>query len=232
MFLPNKYTRWYFNIIDKAKSRREQLDYKERHHITPRSLGGDNNPKNLVDLTAREHFICHLLLTKMLQGKERSKMVYAVHRILHGNKKIYCKSSRIYEMLKKEHSKVVSEQMKGKNNYFYGKSLIGKKNGFYGRKHTKETKRKMSESRKGKGAQPGKLNPRYGKKGTFLGLSHTEETKRKISETKKNNPIKGKMHPRSIPVIINGVMYESKNIAREETGLTEYMINKYASGEI
>lgn len=40
--------------------------------------------------------------------------------------------------------------------------FFGKDNGFYGRKHTEETKRKISENRKGKGGQFGKDNPMYG----------------------------------------------------------------------
>ena len=39
--------------------------YCEAHHIIPKSLDGDNSKENLVDLTAREHFICHWLLAKM-----------------------------------------------------------------------------------------------------------------------------------------------------------------------
>lgn len=78
MFIKNKYNKWYFNIIDRAKSRTlANDDYVEKHHIIPKSLGGSNNADNLVCLTAKEHFICHLLLTKMTAGVARTKMVYA-----------------------------------------------------------------------------------------------------------------------------------------------------------
>lgn len=76
MYLDNKYTTWYFNIINKSKTR--ILDgYFEIHHILPKCLGGKNNSENLVKLTAREHFICHLLLTKMTTGANKAKMVHA-----------------------------------------------------------------------------------------------------------------------------------------------------------
>lgn len=39
----------------------------------------------------------------------------------------------------------------------------GEKNPFYGKKHTEETKQKISENRKGKGSRPGILNPMYNK---------------------------------------------------------------------
>lgn len=52
----------------------------------------------------------------------------------------------------------------GTANLFDGSSrFFGEENGFYGKKHTEETKRKISESRKGKGARFGRDNPMYGK---------------------------------------------------------------------
>lgn len=49
--------------------------YKERHHIIPRCLAGDNTPINLIYLTARRHFIVHRLLTKI--HPNNSKVWYA-----------------------------------------------------------------------------------------------------------------------------------------------------------
>ena len=69
MYLQNKYTRWYYNIIQRAQSRILPADvYTEKHHIIPSSLGGSNSISNIASLTSREHFICHLLLTKMTTG--------------------------------------------------------------------------------------------------------------------------------------------------------------------
>lgn len=73
MYLQNKYTKCYYNIIERAKSRNLPKEiYSERHHIIPRSIGGSNHSDNLVNLTAREHFICHLLLPRMLDGMEKT----------------------------------------------------------------------------------------------------------------------------------------------------------------
>ena len=56
MFLNNKYYVWYNSIISQAKSRPLiKENYYEKHHIIPKSMGGDNNSNNLVFLTAREH---------------------------------------------------------------------------------------------------------------------------------------------------------------------------------
>ena len=50
------YQKIYNQIIERAKNR--QLEgYKEKHHIIPRCLNGNNDKENLVKLTAREHFL-------------------------------------------------------------------------------------------------------------------------------------------------------------------------------
>jgi len=76
-FLQNKYTKTYFQIVASAQTRLIE-GYVEKHHILPKSLGGTNNSSNLVRLTAREHFICHLLLLRMTQGTDRIRMLRAV----------------------------------------------------------------------------------------------------------------------------------------------------------
>ena len=68
----NKYEKWYAAITNRAKTRLLE-SYTESHHIKPRSLGGDDSLDNLVQLTAREHFICHWLLTKFTSGDDRVK---------------------------------------------------------------------------------------------------------------------------------------------------------------
>jgi len=64
IFTESKYTKWYFSIVNEAVKRKSVDILYEKHHIIPRSLGGSNENKNLVNLSLREHFICHLLLTK------------------------------------------------------------------------------------------------------------------------------------------------------------------------
>lgn len=81
MYLQNKYTNWYYSLIQTAQQRSAIVGYTENHHIIPRSLGGTNSKINLVRLTAREHFVCHILLTKMTTGNDYYKMSYALHMI-------------------------------------------------------------------------------------------------------------------------------------------------------
>ena len=75
MFLQNKYTKWYFSIISSAKQNPPLKG--ERHHVIPSSLGGADEKENLVLMSPRQHFICHKLLIKMLEGKQKAKMVHA-----------------------------------------------------------------------------------------------------------------------------------------------------------
>jgi len=117
IFIQNKYTRIYNKIIQQAQARVKPETYTENHHIIPKSLGGDNSKDNLVALTAREHFVCHLLLTKMTEGDNRSKMAMAVFYLTGRGKakerNNIIKHSRLYEKLRKEHALFVSKQKKG-----------------------------------------------------------------------------------------------------------------------
>lgn len=81
-FKDNKYTRWYYAIINNRKiNTPPESSYTESHHIIPRSffintgneykkgwLPGDPDVShNTILLTGREHALCHWLLTKMVE---------------------------------------------------------------------------------------------------------------------------------------------------------------------
>lgn len=119
-FLKNKYTKYYFNIISQASSqkvnRSTSYEYFETHHIIPKSLGGSNNSDNLVRLTAKEHLICHHLLSKMVENKYKIKMINALTAMAmnagtHDNQR-YRISARLYEELKKYKGKIKLDKFK------------------------------------------------------------------------------------------------------------------------
>lgn len=106
MFTANKYTRWYFSIVNNARTSPRE-GYVEEHHIIPESMGGPDTPENLVKLTAREHFIVHLLLPKMVIGtKHLMQMRKAIRFMMCVPKKMqglrWVPTGRTFEIAKKE----------------------------------------------------------------------------------------------------------------------------------
>ena len=105
LFESNKYSKWYFLIVGNASSRGKLETYSEKHHIIPKSIGGSNKKENIVVLTAREHFVCHLLLTKMLSGNAKRKMIYACWQLSNqknvNQQQRHKVSSRTYEIARK-----------------------------------------------------------------------------------------------------------------------------------
>ena len=94
----SKYTTIYCKIImnaqktvdiysTRAAKKREAIrlkGYVEAHHIIPRSIESKyiKDSNNLVYLTPKEHYICHLLLTKMFNSKVyTTKMLFAFTRV-------------------------------------------------------------------------------------------------------------------------------------------------------
>jgi NUMOD3 motif len=125
LFINNKYTNWYYSLINKAKQR-SLLGYAEKHHIIPKSLGGLNTDDNLVKLTAREHFICHRLLIKMTTGHPRRKMLHALGKFVQSSplqQRII--TARQYEIARK--------------------AIVEARTGI---KHSEESRRKISEINK------------------------------------------------------------------------------------
>lgn len=136
----SKYTKWYCEIVNQAIKRADTrkkankiCGYTEKHHILPKSfgLGGNKDPKNYAFLTAREHFICHWLLTKMVSSSYKISMAFAL-RIIRNKKKYNTRiTSRVFEKnrlivnqhlsilrsgvrLSEEHKKKIGTTNKGK----------------------------------------------------------------------------------------------------------------------
>lgn len=123
-FIDNKYTCWYYAIVVNAQKRTIQNNaYYEKHHILPKCIFPEHKKEkwNLVSLTAREHFICHLLLTKMTKDKNRYKMLQAA---ISFNQWITKKqnrqidiNSRTFEKLKKDRSDSLKEMWQTDETY-------------------------------------------------------------------------------------------------------------------
>lgn len=93
------YKTHYHNLIERARCR--ILDgYKERHHIVPRCLGGNDSQENLVELTAREHYIAHQLLVKM--HPDNASLLYAARMMTVDSPTHKRSKNRLYEWLKRK----------------------------------------------------------------------------------------------------------------------------------
>lgn len=71
------YLNIYKLLILKGKNRLLESTAVETHHIVPKCLGGGDEPENLVTLTPEEHYLAHLLLTKIYPTE--SKVWYAAN---------------------------------------------------------------------------------------------------------------------------------------------------------
>ena len=137
------YTIIYNSIINNAKTRNKLECYIEKHHIIPVCMGGSNHQSNKAVLTAREHFICHWLLTKIHPDKSGiwfGFMCMAFMTDSKFHKRDYKVSSKLYEKLKQ----IKSELSKGELNHAYGKPGL-----FTGKKHTQQSIDKMKLAQKG-----------------------------------------------------------------------------------
>lgn len=90
------------------------VDDYEDHHIFPISVFGDNSVT--VRLTYREHFIAHLMLRRISKSSElfdpENKLISCVYFMSNYKNRYPDRrvSSRIFENLKKENSKINSER--------------------------------------------------------------------------------------------------------------------------
>lgn len=128
-FLNNKYRQWYYSIIQHRLSN-PATGYTERHHILPKSLGGSNDRSNLVALTAREHYLCHLLLVRMTEGSARTSMLRAFNAFkMSSTKNPRQLTARQYQTIR-----LLTEGLPAWNS---------------GKRHSPETRAKISAARKG-----------------------------------------------------------------------------------
>ena len=151
------YSLIYCALISKRLQNHISKDkcYCETHHIIPKSEGGTDSKYNLVNLTAREHYIAHLLLAKIYNDK---KMWFALNRLVHGNNKNYTHvNSRTYQILKENFSRVndggrlknLGRKLSQETIERMIQSKLGAKNPMFGKKRSVEACKKTSMALKG-----------------------------------------------------------------------------------
>jgi hypothetical protein len=162
------YLKVYCNLIRKAENRIPPEGYTEKHHTFPKSIFGNNT--RVVVLTAREHYVAHILLAKIcikkygLYHKNTQKMLCAIINMKGKTNRYY--NSYSYECARKKRN----ESIKGENHWNYGKPI------------TQEVKDKISLKNKGKpspdpkGEKFKEYRELYGN--FWTGKKHTEEYKK------------------------------------------------------
>lgn len=93
------YRRIYDLLILHASTRTEIPSSIERHHILPKSMGGNNKKENIVFLTPREHYIAHHLLWKIYKNVSMQRAFWCMMVVRSKDRK-YKIGSRTYESMK------------------------------------------------------------------------------------------------------------------------------------
>lgn len=166
------YKKVYDALMEKRRSNPVPNDeYGERHHIVPRSEGGSDDSDNLVRLTAREHYIAHLLLAKIYNDFKMYSAVTYMRCSSPDHKRDFKFNSRLYQKMREELAKRIGEINRGRKasketKMKLSKSHKGLRNSL-GYKHTDETRKRMSESHRGmKFPESRKRNIAEGRRGS------------------------------------------------------------------
>ena len=115
----NKYTKWYKELIVNATNRTlPEGIYTENHHIIPYCMTRNNKKSNIVSLTAREHFIAHLLLWKITMPKKwHNKMMMALYVMSNGSGNDFKKQKQNRQPLKLKNSKLYEKFIAERRKY-------------------------------------------------------------------------------------------------------------------
>lgn len=203
--LSMNYQRIYDEFIKDRRIKELTISgYTEKHHIIPRSHGGDNSKGNLIKLSAQDHYFAHELLAKIHGGKMSNALW-----MMTTSKKY--KTSRVaYEIAKKNQaeqaSKIAIKYLLGREKgegeveriseslkkYFKenGHPLRGRKKPLHENEKTSRALLKYYENNHGtrlgmKNSEETNQKLRdymLSDKNHFRGKTHTDEHKRKIGE--------------------------------------------------
>jgi hypothetical protein len=167
------YTRIYNQIIERAQTRKLE-GYFEKHHIIPKCIGGLDIKENIVELTAREHFLCHILLCEIYPQEHKLKQ--ALFLMARNKKYPNIINSKLYEELKISHLDTLSKTHKNKQLSQHTKDKISQKP--KGKPKPDYFREIASKSRKGKNiSEDHKDKIRE----AMLGKTYPQEIKDKMS---------------------------------------------------
>lgn len=193
----HKYINWYINLCHKAIARqgghytknkkdelKAQYGYVEVHHILPRSFCDNpdyiGDKHNKIILTAKEHYIAHLLLAYSVKSY---KMMLALRLMMNETHESRY-TSNAYNKIRADVSKALSENAKeiAKNKVSHRKGVTLSKetrnkisNSLTNKKQSESTILKRANAIKEKFSDPNNIHGNTGR-------VHDEEYRQKMSE--------------------------------------------------
>lgn len=181
----------YNTFLNECSEKDYTAQMTHNHHILPKFMGGNNDKTNLIKLSYKDHRLAHEILAEcFIKGTtEYNGNIWAAiccDRWATSNEDL---RNKLGELVKQWHAE------KKKLGIPYSHML--------GKSHSTETKKKMSESKKGN-------------KNSYFGRKHTEEIRKKIS-----NNSKGKSRGK-------GRIFSEEH----KLNMSESKLTKYATGEI
>lgn len=159
--------------------------YTERHHIVPRCMDGTNDPSNIVTLTAREHFLCHWLLTKIYpKNRLLAHALVCMRGGPRGNGKRYV--SKHYGYAREHLSKLVQDHMNSmspeERKAKYGHDKSGK---YIRTEKHRDVYRNMDQSYKKTDEYRQMMSiVKSGEGNGMFGRTHTEEARSRIANSR------------------------------------------------
>lgn len=189
----------YSRLVSRAQER-VFAGYAERHHITPKCLGGQDDKANIVRLTPEEHYVAHQLLLKMYP--DNPKLLYAATMLAMGH--AGRRTNKLYGWIKR---RIAEDRRQPKSDEHIAK-LRGQKRtaeqrarmsaGRTGNRapHSQETKDKIAKAHTGRIGQPCssnaktasiKLNTLRKQVADQLGISYHQTTKEVVLTFQRKN---------------------------------------------
>jgi predicted DNA-binding ArsR family transcriptional regulator len=169
-------------------------------------MGGTDDASNLVELSVTEHAEAHRKLYEEY-GKKEDYIAW----------------------------KAISGQI-GKEEILYEKARLGGYNsdGMLDKKHTIETKNKMSDAKMGYTRTLSSRNKQSksvtGENNHFFGKTHSQKTREIMSE-KKKELYKGSGNPNAQALKYNGIIYSTMKDLANELNVSNYWIRKMISNK-
>lgn len=122
------YQRIYNEFINDRLLKQNKISgYSEKHHILPRSLGGDDSSGNIIRLTAQDHYFAHELLAAIHGGSMWVALFFMSGK--NTNSAVSAKINRsMYEKSKIEMAALAGVRARGPNGCFTNKNKFNIQN--------------------------------------------------------------------------------------------------------